>query len=96
MHECILATPVTTPHYLFASMIFNEAAIILFCDELKTYGDFTYSNRSKEVTENMVIGFNHELFTNLVSPDSPLHNASICNFHSIGNHLFKPNEKWIN
>jgi len=66
MHQCIFAIPFTTPHYLFASMIFNEAAIVLFCDELKTYGDFTYSNRSKRVTEHMMIGFNHELLTNLI------------------------------
>ena len=44
----------------------------------------------------MVIGFNHELFTNLISPDSTSHEASICNFCSIGDYLFKPNEIWIN
>jgi len=44
----------------------------------------------------MVIGFIHELFTNLISPDSTSPEASLCNFHSIGAHrLFKPNEIWI-
>ncbi len=48
------------------------------------------------MTQHMVIGFNHKLFTNLISPGSTFHQASICNFHSIGKHLFKPNEIWIN
>ena len=50
------------------TMIFNEATIVLFCQDLKILGDFTYSNGKKQVTQNMVIGFNHELFSNLISP----------------------------
>ena len=96
MSQYIFPIPVTTPQSIVASIMFNEADIILFCEELKTCGDFTYSNGNKRVTQHMVIGFNHELFTNLISPDSTLHKASICNFHSIGEHLFKPNKIWIN
>ena len=96
MSQYIFPIPVTTPQSIVASIMFNEADIILFCEELKTCGDFTYSNGNKRVTQHMVIGFNHKLFTNLISPDSTLHKASICNFYSIGEHLFKSNEIWIN
>jgi len=44
----------------------------------------------------MVIGFNHELFTNVISPNSKKHEASTCNFNSLGNHLFQSNEIWMN
>ena len=73
-------------------MIFDEAVIVLFCQELKTLGDITYSNSTGFVTQNMVIGFNHQLF----SPDSKKHEASMCNFNSLGMHLFQSNEIWIN
>ena len=78
------------------TMIFNEAAIVLFCQELKILGDFTYSNGKKEVTQHMVTGFNHELFSTLISPNSKTHDPSICDFRSIGEHIFKQNEIWIN
>ena len=44
----------------------------------------------------MVIGFSHELFTDVISPDSTSYDASICKFDSIGMYLFKQNETWIN
>ena len=78
------------------TMIFNEAAIVLFCQELKTLGDITYSNSTGFVTQNMVIGFNHQLFTNVISPDSKKYEASMCNFNALGKHLFQSNEIWIN
>ena len=96
MSQYIFPIPVTTPQYTVASIMFNEVDIILFWEELKTCGDFTYSNGNKRVTQHMVIGFNHELFTNIISPDLTLHRAKICNFRSIGEHLFQPNEIWIN
>ena len=77
-------------------MIFDEAVIVLFCQELKTLGDITYSNSKGFVTQNMVIGFNHQLFTNVISSDSKKHEASMCNFNALGKHLFQSNEIWIN
>ena len=44
----------------------------------------------------MVTGFNHELFSTLISPNSKTHDPSICDFRSIGEHIFKQNEIWIN
>jgi len=44
-----------TPQCIVVTVIFNEAAIVLFCQELKTLGDFTYSNSKRQVTQNMVI-----------------------------------------
>ena len=43
-----------------------------------------------------VTGFNHELFSTLISPNSKTHDPSICDFHAIGEHIFKQNEIWIN
>ena len=80
---------------IVVTMVFDEAAIVLFCQELKTLGDFTYSNSKGRVTQNIVIGVTHELFTNVISPDSKKHEASMCNFNSLGKHIFQSNEMWI-
>jgi len=63
--------------YIFARMRFNEDAIILLCQDVKTHGDFTYSKGNKQVTHDMVIGFNYELFTDIISPDSTLYDVDI-------------------
>ena len=73
-------------------MRFNKDTIALFCQDVKTHEDFTYYKGNKQITRDMVIDFDHKLFTDIISPDSKTYDAYICNFEFLGTHLFKPNQ----
>ena len=57
---------------------------------------FSYNKGKHQVTREMVHDFNHELFTDTVNPDSSSYDADMCDFGTLGRHLFTPNQTWLN
>jgi len=77
-------------------MRINEDAIALFCSGLKTIGAISYNKGKHQVTREMVLDFNHGLFTDTIIPDSSSYNTDMCDFQTVGRHLFTPNQMWLN
>ena len=74
----------------------NVDAIASFCERLKILTACTYTKGSAEITEEMVTSFNHKLFFETCNLTSKTYNAELCNFELIGDHIFKPQETWVN
>ena len=74
----------------------NVDDISSFCERLKILTVCTYTKGSAEITEEMVTSFDHKLFFETSNLTSKTYNAQLCNFELIGDHIFKPQETWVN
>ena len=67
-----------------------------FAKSLKTYGNVTFGENSKQQTRRAVVNFDEQTFIATCTPSSPAYNADVCNYTEITSEIFKVGEVWIN